>query len=233
MLTEKPREELERGLAEYLDRLYGDIPVASDEIRRQLFQQLASKGYGPDSFAEISDAEFVGECWGVFANKLRMGSQYYVNVLQFLWDFIPEDPGLTVDVCCGDMPIFGFLHRAGVLNGDLVGVEPFPNLHPSTRELPIVVAWPTALPLKDESAGCVVCLDTFQLCKDWEEVLAEMRRIAVRGARIAVSFPEYYRTSANAFSVSREMVDLGIEPVRCLGSAENCEGGVFVAGTVM
>lgn len=232
MFSEETRRTLEKIFVEYLDRLYWDIPEFDIPLKIEIFDQLEKEGHdmSDEAYYGMSDQEFVEKRWQIMARMARQQNSGYVDVLKVLWDYLPEEAELSVDVGCGNMQILGFLHKANALPGKLIGVEPCDAIDERAKDLWIIRAWPSRIPLRDCCADFVFCSAVFHLCKGWRDVLADMVRIAKPGATIFIVFVDHHRAGAYYWNVKSEMERLGVTPIMTSGPTGLVPGLHFVVG---
>jgi 2-polyprenyl-3-methyl-5-hydroxy-6-metoxy-1,4-benzoquinol methylase len=115
---------------------------------------------------------------------------YYANTRTDIVDALPRPLGWVLDVGCGSGGVGAGLRHAGAAR--LTGVEVVPEQAELARaHYDDVIAAPVeeALRQLEGPFDTLLCLDVLEHLVDPEQVLTDLRRIAVPGARMQVSLP--------------------------------------------
>jgi 2-polyprenyl-3-methyl-5-hydroxy-6-metoxy-1,4-benzoquinol methylase len=118
------------------------------------------------------------------------GEAYYASTRGDVVDALPRPIGAVLDVGCGSGGVGPGLRRAGATR--LIGIEVVPEQAELARaRYDEVVAAPVeeALGQLDGPFETILCLDVLEHLVDPEQVMRDLHRVAVPGARLQVSLP--------------------------------------------
>ncbi|MFX0122776.1 MAG: class I SAM-dependent methyltransferase [Candidatus Hodarchaeota archaeon] len=110
--------------------------------------------------------------------------QYCMNKMDIVQQLIPKDAKRVLDVGCGDIDVAGHLYchnRLKLKYRNVIGID----LNPGQQEN-VVQASAMKIPFADQSIEYVVSFDVIEHIKDFQAVIKDMLRVAIKRVIIIV-----------------------------------------------